>query len=96
MTTGLNGLRVCAVAIIAAVSGVHALQAPASAASMAVELACASDYYTYCSKHDPDSAAARRCMDVNGNSLSKRCINALVRAGEISKAEVDRRAARSK
>jgi hypothetical protein len=65
----------------------------ASAASLAVQLACASDYYAYCSKHDPDGPGVRACMNANGNKLSKRCVNALVAAGEISKAEVDRRIA---
>jgi len=96
MTISHYGFRLCAVAVVTAISVFHAFQGPASAASMAVELACASDFYTYCSKHDPDSEGARRCMDANGNNLSKRCVNALVRAGEVSKSEVDRRAARSK
>ena len=96
MTTGLNRFRLTAIAIILALSGLNALHGTASAASMAVELACASDYYAYCSKHDPDSAAARNCMNANGTRLSQRCINALVRAGEVSKAEIDRRASRTR
>jgi hypothetical protein len=71
----------------------HANQA--SAASLAVQLACATDYYAYCSKHDPDGPATRACMNANGARLSNRCVNALVSAGEVSKAEVDRRAAQS-
>ena len=31
------------------------------------------------------------CMDRNGHKLSKVCVNALVKAGEVSQAEVDRR-----
>ena len=66
--------------------------APAAAQSLALQLACASDFYAYCSRHDPDSPGARSCMRVNGTKLSKRCIDALVAAGEVSKAEVTRRA----
>jgi hypothetical protein len=33
-------------------------------------------------------------MDKNGNSLSKVCVQALVSAGEVSQAEVDRRKAK--
>lgn len=65
----------------------------ASAASLAVQLACAADYYTYCSKHDPNGPGVRTCMNSNGHKLSKRCVNALVAAGEVSKTEVERRSA---
>lgn len=65
----------------------------ASATSLAVQLACASDYYAYCSKHDTSGPGVRACMRANGERLSKRCVNALIAAGEVSKAEVDRRAA---
>ena len=65
----------------------------ASAASLAVELACAADYYAYCSKHDPDGPATRSCMRANGEKLSMRCLKALVSAGEVSKSEVERRTA---
>jgi hypothetical protein len=33
----------------------------------------------------------RMCMDRNGHKLSKGCVNALIKAGEVSQAEVDRR-----
>ena len=46
----------------------------ASAVSMRVRTACASDYMAYCSQHDPDGPG-------------------VVAAGEVSKAEVARRAA---
>ena len=65
----------------------------ASAVSMRVQTACASDYMAYCSQHDPDGPDARRCMRANGLKLSKGCVNALIAAGEVSKAEVARRAA---
>ena len=35
--------------------------------------------------------ALRSCMDRNGHKLSKMCVNALVKAGEVSQAEVERR-----
>ena len=65
---------------------------PSTAAGMSVQLACADDFYTYCSRHDPDSKGARQCMRVNGPKLSQGCIGALVAAGEVSKEEVARRA----
>jgi hypothetical protein len=86
-----SSLRILAATI--ALGGVALHTTQASAASLAVQLACAADYYAYCSKHDPDGPGVRACMNANGPKLSNRCINALVSAGEVSKAEVERRAA---
>ncbi len=83
----------CAVAMPAAIALFAGQPSQALAANLAVELACASDYFSYCSQHDPDSQEARLCMRVNGAKLSQRCIRALVAAGEVSKAEVERRTA---
>ncbi len=83
--------RLVAAALAISTVVIHSNQA--SATSLGVQLACASDFYAYCAKHDPDGAGARSCMNANGAKLSKRCVNALVAAGEISKAEVARRTA---
>lgn len=64
------------------------------AASASVESACASDYFAYCSKHDPDSSATRTCMRSNASRLSDRCVKALVADGEVAKGDVSRRSAR--
>jgi hypothetical protein len=78
----------------AIVAGAIAAQATtASAVSMRVKLACSGDYFSYCSQHKVGSAGVRKCFRANGLRLSKRCVNALVAAGEVSKAEVSRRAA---
>ncbi len=58
--------------------------------------ACAGDYLNNCSKYQPESAQTRKCMRAVGARLSKGCINALVAAGEISKAEIARRSASSR
>jgi hypothetical protein len=68
----------------------------AGAVSLRVQMACASDYYAYCSQHDPDGPGVRQCMRANGLKLSASCVNALIAAGEVSKAEVARRAATGK
>ena len=72
------------------------LASPAEAAktyqySERVQRACANDYHAHCSEYGLESAALRTCMDRNGRSLSKTCVQALVAAGEVSQAEVDRR-----
>jgi hypothetical protein len=59
--------------------------------SKAVQAACKDDYKQYCSEYGLETSGLRACMDRNGHNLSKTCVNALVRAGEVSQAEVDRR-----
>jgi hypothetical protein len=61
--------------------------------SKAVQKACGADYHKYCGDYGLESAALRVCMDKAGNSLSKSCVNALIQAGEVSQAEVNRRKA---
>ena len=81
--------------IAALVIGTMALTtAHAGAFSAKVEASCAGDYYAYCSQHPVEGKGVRSCMRRNGNRLSKRCVNALVAAGEVSKREVSRRSAR--
>jgi len=63
----------------------------AFAVSSAVKAACMSDYFSYCSQHEVGSSGLRSCMRAAGPKLSKRCIGALVAAGEVSQAEVARR-----
>ena len=78
--------------MIAAAAFMSGFPATVFANSMTVQLACASDYYAYCAKHDPDGPAVRACMRANGTRLSDRCLNALIAAGEVSKSEASRRA----
>jgi hypothetical protein len=65
----------------------------ASATSLAVKMACASDYYAHCSQHTPDSPGVRKCMRSVGKNLSKGCIGALVAAGEVSKSVIEKKVA---
>ena len=65
----------------------------AAATSLAVKMACASDYYAHCSQHDPDSPGVRKCMRSVGKKLSQGCIGALVAAGEVSKSVIEKKVA---
>ena len=65
--------------------------ASAQSYSRAVKQFCAADYHKYCGEYGLETAALRVCMDKNGHSLSKGCVNALVASGEVSQAEVNRR-----
>ena len=60
----------------------------ASALSLRVKLACASDYYAHCSSYTPGSQEVRQCMRKVGIGLSKSCVEALAGAGEISSADL--------
>lgn len=60
----------------------------ASALSLRVKLACASDYYAHCSAHSPGSSEVRQCMRKVGLGLSRSCVEALAGAGEISTADL--------
>ena len=84
--------RVLAIAAIA-LSGIAIAASEASAYSTTVKLACATDYFTHCSQHSLSSPGVHQCMNAVGPRLTPRCINALVAAGEVSRAEADRRLA---
>jgi hypothetical protein len=68
----------------------------AAAASIAVQVACADDYYAYCSKIDPiaDAKGVNACMKTNGAKLSQRCIDALLAEGEVTRADIAARPAK--
>ena len=59
--------------------------------SKAVQKACANDYHSHCGQYGIETEALRLCMDKAGHALSKTCVDALVDAGEVSRAEVERR-----
>lgn len=91
ITTSLAGRAAISGAL--ALASLIVLVAEAGAVSARVQSACASDYFAYCSQHDPDGPGVRKCMRANGTRLSSACVNALIAAGEVSKQEVARRAA---
>ena len=67
--------------------------APAHAYSFRVKMACATDYYTYCSRYGLESKELRQCINSNGTKLTTPCIKALVGDGEVSVSEATRRLA---
>jgi hypothetical protein len=56
-----------------------------------VRQACGNDYRKYCGDYGLETEALRLCMNKAGQSLSHGCVNALIKAGEVSQAEVDQR-----
>ena len=76
------------VTIVLFVGFAHEAAAEQSKYSKALQQACMADYKKLCGQYGIETAALRTC---NGHSLTKTCLNALIDAGEVSQAEVDRR-----
>ncbi len=55
-----------------------------------VRQACKADYYQHCSQFSVGTDELRQCMRKVGEGLSSPCLVALVQAGEITKADVER------
>jgi hypothetical protein len=57
---------------------------------------CVNDYKKFCGDYGLQSAALNLCMRKAGPSLSPACVQALVKAGKVSQAEVNRVKAQAK
>jgi hypothetical protein len=51
---------------------------------------CTNDYKTFCGEYGLQSSALNLCMRKAGPSLSPACVQAPVKAGKVSQAEVDK------
>ena len=54
---------------------------------------CADDYRGFCHQRGLETRGLENCMRRHGDRLTDACIAAWVRAGEVSRAEVNRRRA---
>jgi len=72
------------------VTGLLAYMAGAGAVSQDVKSACKGDYFRHCANHEVGSESLRQCMRGVGENLSTPCLVALVKAGEITKEDVER------
>src|SRR5262245_56113169 len=61
------------------------LGSAANAYSERVNSACERDYYRFCAKYSIGTPELRSCMLASRKSLSRRCVDALVAAGEVPK-----------
>ena len=78
-------------------SALAAMPAPASAVVNAnVRNACMADYFAHCAGMEVGSQELRRCFHKAGPKLQGGCVQALIAAGEVSKATVDARSGKSK
>jgi hypothetical protein len=64
--------------------------AQAGTITKAMQDNCANDYRKFCGDYGLQTAALNLCMKKAGPSLSPACVQALVQAGKVSQAEVDR------
>ncbi len=54
---------------------------------------CADDYRRFCHQWGLETKGLENCMRRHGDKLTNSCIAALVRTGQVTQAEVDRRRA---
>ncbi len=54
---------------------------------------CADDYRRFCGQWGLETRGLENCMRRHGDKLNNACIAALVRTGQVTQAEVDRRRA---
>ena len=71
-------------------SGSSAAWAQAGNITPAMQNNCANDYKKFCGDYGLQTSALNLCMKKAGPSLSPACVQALVAAGKVSQAEVDR------
>jgi hypothetical protein len=64
--------------------------AQAGTITPAMQNNCANDYKKFCGEYGLQSSALNLCMRKAGAKLSPACVRALVQAGKVSQAEVDR------
>jgi len=59
--------------------------------TQAVSQDCRWDYHNFCSDYGIGSPLLNYCFRRNGAKLSRACVNALIQAGDVSKAYVQAR-----
>jgi hypothetical protein len=64
--------------------------AQAGTITPAMQNNCVNDYKKFCGDYGLQSAALNLCMKKAGPSLSPACVQALIAAGKVSQADVDK------
>jgi hypothetical protein len=91
-------VRLPAFVLMVCVAGAAASPAwsQAGTISKGMQNNCANDYKKFCGDYGLQTAALNLCMRKAGPGLSPACVQALVQAGKVSQAEVDRVKSQSK
>ena len=91
MTSYRAKLTVASVAIICFVGSAPSMAwAQAGTITQGMQNNCANDYKKFCGDYGLQSNALNLCMKKAGPSLSPACVQALVAAGKVSQADVDK------
>jgi hypothetical protein len=90
MTRHQSRLARVFVAVLGVCAAPAAVFAQAGTITPAMQNNCANDYRKFCGDYGLQTAALNLCMRKAGPSLSPACVQALVQAGKVSQAEVDR------
>lgn len=69
--------------VITAAALAFAGTSAADAYSQRVKSACSADFASLCGSYKQNSPQLRRCFESNRRMLSKSCVEALVKAGEV-------------
>jgi hypothetical protein len=85
-------MRYLALGVVVALVSVGWFFSPAQASRSNIRH-CADDYRRFCSQWGLETRGLENCMRRHGDRLTNACVAALVRAGEVSQAEVNRRRA---
>jgi hypothetical protein len=88
----MNSYRAIALIGFASIIGLG-FAAEAAAVHPQVQQHCVHDYKKFCHQWGIETKGLKNCMHKHGNNLTHACIAALVKAGEVSQSEVDRRKA---
>ena len=86
----------CLLILIFICSARSAAWAQAGTITKDMETYCNNDYKRYCGDYGLQTAALNLCMRKAGPGLSPACVQALVKAGKVSQAEVDKVKAQAK
>lgn len=85
------GLTIFLVSLLPVVcSAPSAAWAQAGTISKGMQNNCVNDYKKFCGDYGLQTAALNLCMKKAGPGLSPACVQALVQAGKVSQAEVDK------
>jgi hypothetical protein len=86
----LTSLIATAVLTAAVGLGPSAAWSQAGTITKGMQNYCVNDYKKFCGDYGLQTSALTLCMKKAGPSLSPACVQALVQAGKISQADVDR------
>ena len=86
----------CALILCFVCSAPSAARAQAGTITKGMQNNCANDYKKFCGDYGLQTSALNLCMRKAGPGLSPACVQALVQAGKISQADVDRIKAQAK